>query len=114
MRIANICWLVIYIAMLSAVFFGLTRAHHYSVNVFSTPAAHADWEQWRQDVNNEVVTEGNTDRKPITNGSPPALVLMRDYFWPCAIFALVFSSLLFFTLMVTIRGALQPTVTSED
>jgi hypothetical protein len=74
----------------------------------STPEAKAQWEAWRQAEPNRTET-GPVKRRPPASSEPPALVLLRDYFPVMLAAAVVFASLLFAAIAISVRGALSTT-----
>ncbi len=107
-------WLFAYVLCIALVVGGMFMARARSLAAFDTPAAEAAWQDWREDVRNEIPTSGSTRRRVPKSEEPPALVLMRDYFAACTLFAVVMSSALFLTTAIVVKGALQPTVVHPE
>ena len=101
---AGVAWLVAYLVTI-ALIVGLVL--HVRANILeslSTPEARAEWDQWRRAAD-EQSKSGPVRRAKSESPEPPTLVLLRDYFGIMLTAAIVFSSLLFATAMIAIRGA---------
>ena len=103
--LAGALWLAAYLAMLAAVVVTLLDVRRQSLATLDTPQARAQWDEWRKAAQREATGAGPVQRRVPKSSEPPALVLLRDYFGVCLAAAVTFSSLLFFVLMFTIRGA---------
>ena len=77
-----------------------------AVGFFSSPDRQAEWGQWREAVKNQPEDSPVKRRVPKSH-EPPTLVLMRDYFAMCLGAGLIFGSVLFYVMMVMIRGAFR-------
>ena len=66
-----------------------------------------EWDAWRTDAQKMAEESTTVKRRPPKSAEPPALVLMRDYFPACLALAVLLSSVLFGTIMLLARGALQ-------
>jgi len=104
----------IYAACILAVFAGMQKARRAALATYGSIAAQDEWEDWRETVRQETPTNGSAYRRVPKSALPPALVLMRDYYWQCTVFALVMCSALFVTMTVVVRGVLQETVVRSD
>ena len=116
---ANALWLATYLAFIGTIAGGMFYARGAVFAEYDTPEARAEWEKWREKARTDSAKwakehgkehEAPVDRRVPKSAEPPALVLMRDYFGICLFGAVFFSSLLFATLAIAIRGALS----SED
>ena len=109
-RIANLLWLVAYVVMLCAVVLGMFAARRVTLREMDTPEARAEWNAWREAAPNRA-DSGPVERRPPSSAEPPALMLLRDHFGVMMAGAVLFSSLVFATIMVAARGAFSPSPT---
>lgn len=87
-----ICYLVFIFPIVGLTF----SARRWALQELATPAAHRQWETWREDVRQGRDPQGATvSRRTPGSAEPPALILLRDYFSVCLVGAIIFSSLLF-------------------
>jgi hypothetical protein len=101
---AGIAWLVAYLATMALIFGLVVHIRARMLESLSTPEAQAEWDQWRR-VADEQSQTGPVRRAKSESPEPPTLVLLRDYFGIMLTAAIVFSSLLFATAMIAVRGA---------
>jgi hypothetical protein len=97
--------LLIFLTMIAAVIGGLFYARHQAFVVYGDQAAQAEWDAWREDAKELAKGTGPVARRAPKSVSPPALVLMRDYFGVCLTLSVLLSSVLFITTLAFIRGA---------
>ena len=103
--IANLAWLIVYLAMIAALVFAILDVRQRTLASFDTPEQRALWAEWK----NEAPQVGRSHKNPVEHpepkaDEPPGLLLMRDHF-PVVISAgVIFGSLLFGVTMVLIRG----------
>lgn len=97
--------LLVFLAMITAVIGGLFYARHRAFVVYGGPAAQTEWDAWREDAKELAKGTGPVARRAPKSVSPPALVLMRDYFGVCLTLSVLLSSVLFITTLAFIRGA---------
>src|SRR5262245_41579832 len=100
----SLAWLLGYIAVIGLVCGGLFYARQQALNVYGSPEAKVEWEEWRKAA--KEMSQGPVARRVPTRAEPPALLLMRDRFVACLLTAVLLTSVLFGTLMVFVRGAL--------
>ena len=98
-------WSIGYLLMLAAVTYGMFQVRNWSATTFDNETAVRRWQEWRQDVIDQPDDAPVTRRVPKSE-QPPAFVLLHDYFAVCLALAVVLCTALYFTLMVTVRGAL--------
>ena len=104
-------WLGAYLICMLLVVWGMQRARQFATATYGTADAQSEWDAWRQAASRDTgagqpVTTGVQRRLPKSE-APPALVLMRDYYTSCLVFALLMSSALFGTLMIAVRGIFE-------
>lgn len=110
---ANLAWLVAYVVMLGAIYFGMSTYRASAMASYGTSEANEDWQEWRSAAE-ELADEGPVSRRPPKAEEPPALLLMRDHFPACLGISLLLSSCLFAWFMVCARGAFRPVVLHDD
>ena len=99
-----ICYLVFIFPIVGLTF----SARRWALQELATPAAHRQWETWREDVRQGRDPQGPTvARRTPGSAEPPALILLRDYFPACLVAAISFSSLLFAMTAWFLIGAYQ-------
>lgn len=96
---------ILCLILLAAVTGGLFYARQQAFAVYGDQAAQSEWDAWREDAKELAKGIGPVARRAPKSVSPPALVLMRDYFGVCLTLSLLLSSVLFFTTLAFIRGA---------
>jgi hypothetical protein len=103
---ANLFWLAAYLAVLGAVVWGMlyVYARRQAIATFDNPQAKREWQEDRDELR-ERSTSGPVRRKVTERDEPPALILMRDYFWRLVALSLLLASALFFVFMIALRGA---------
>lgn len=101
-------WLVVEIVVVVLVF----QAREMALREMDTPEARAQWEAWREAEPN-TTDQGGVRRRPPSSPEPPTLVLLRDHFGVILGGAVFFSSLLFGTVAIVVRGALSNSATDS-
>ena len=101
-------WLLAYLLLMACVIGGVFYGRSQALAVYGTGQAQAQWDEWREGAKRLADESGPVKRRIPKSPEPPALVLMRDYFAACLGLAVVLSTILFATLMLLLRGALQP------
>lgn len=112
--LSDLIWIQLYVALLAAVVGGLLYARHRALVIYGTEHAQAEWDTWREDVQEQSGGKGPVARRVPKSAEPPALVLVRDYFAICMMIAVGLSSVLFATLVIFIRGVLNTPTTFVD
>jgi hypothetical protein len=97
--------LAVYLLMVFAIVYGMWAARRMALATFNSPAAARQWQVWRDQSSEEADPQGPVQRRPSRSPEPPALILMRDYFGVCLVFAVAISSLLYGALALMIVGA---------
>lgn len=97
----TLLWGTCYVAMVVAVVWSLFSAQRWAVAELSTTEAMAEWQTWREDV------EQRQDRRVPKSDEPPGLVLMRDYFAVCLVGSLLFTSILYWIIAWFVTGMLR-------
>ena len=112
-RAVNLAWLAAYLVAVAVVVMLVLRARDATFRELSTPEAVAEWQAWRESAPNRTDAGGVRRRQPKST-EPPALVLMRDHFAVVMSSAVLFSSLLFATIMIAARGAFRSQLVSPE
>lgn len=101
-------WAIVILAYLATlggvmglVFYTKARA----LSAFATPAAQQQWNEWREAADRQT-DQGPVRRRPPKSAEPPSLVLLRDHFLTVLVASLVFTTALYATLVLLVRGAL--------
>jgi hypothetical protein len=97
--------LLVFLTMIAAVIGGLFYARHQAFVVYGGNTAQTEWDAWREDAKELAKGTGPVARRAPKSVSPPALVLMRDYFGVCLTLSVLLSAVLFLTTLAFIRGA---------
>ena len=101
--LANCLWLTMYVAMVVAIVWTLVGVRERILVDLARPEAQADWDEW-VDAAKKQAGSGPVRRHAPGSTQPPALVLLRDHFPAMMTGSIVFSSLLYGTLMFVVRG----------
>jgi len=107
-RTANLVWLAVYLVTMIALVIYLLSFRAEVLREMDTPEARAEWQAWRESTPNQAV-DGPVKRSPPTTDEPPQLLLMRDHFTVVMSGTVLFSSLLFVSIMYAVRGAFSST-----
>ncbi len=86
---------------------GMKEARRTALQDFSTSAANADWQRWRDAAREQSEGIGPVTRRVPKSDEPPILVLLRDYYGMCLGAVLVFGSLSYAVLVFLFRGAIK-------
>ncbi len=99
--VAGACWLLV----MALVVWLLIHVRHRVIASLVTPAAQADWQDWRQaETAREANPQAPVRRRAPKSAEPPALVLLRDSF-PAVVGAmLVVTTLCFAFGWISLRG----------
>jgi phytoene dehydrogenase-like protein len=101
----NFAWLVVYLAAMAAVVFGLNYARTQALANFDNDDAQQAWDEFRTEMQRQTASEdASVLRRVPGESAPPTLRLLRDHFETTLGIALLLSSALFATLMFMIRG----------
>lgn len=93
-----------YLAVIAAVLGGLHGTRLSLLARLDTPAAHQQWETWRNEAQRQAEGGGPVQRRVPKSPEPPTLVLLRDYYGVCVAGAWLFTTLLFAVLVLVVRG----------
>jgi hypothetical protein len=96
-----------YVTILIAVVFAMVKSRDWALAQLSTSESIADWQTWRNDVEQQQTKPGPVVRRTPKSTEPPALVLMRDHFAVSTASALVFSSALYWVFAWLVFGVLN-------
>ena len=95
-----------YALLVGLVVAAMVRTRKSVLTRLDSPAAQLQWQTWQDDVRQQTSAQSaSVSRRIPKSDEPPALVLMRDYFVVCLTGALLFSSLLYWTLAFFAVGA---------
>jgi hypothetical protein len=111
-----IWWSIGYAIMLLAVVFAMLKSRDWALANLSTAESIADWQTWRNDVEQQRTKPGPVQRRTPKSTEPPALVLMRDHFAVSMAGAVIFSSAFYWVFAWFLFGVLkgQPSPKSSD
>lgn len=98
------CWLCAYLIVVVMTIHVLANTRLWALEQLSTTAVQTDWERWRKDAQAQDGSTGPVARRPVKSHEPPALVLLRDYFFTVLAGVLLFISSLFTFFMFALRG----------
>ena len=96
------------------VVWSLFSARHWAIAELATPKSIADWQAWREDVEQQQEHPGPVQRRVPKSDEPPALVLMRDYFGVSLTGAVLFSTVLYWIMAWFVTGTLTASPTSKQ
>ncbi len=99
-------WGAGYLLMLVGIVVGMRQAQQWSVDTYDNEQAVNGWQEFRTDVINQPDNAPVSRRTPKSE-TPPAKVLLNDYFAVCLTLSIVLCSALYVTFMVMIRGAIN-------
>ena len=99
--------------MVVAIVYGMFAARRSVVAEFGSDQAQQQWNTWRERAAADADREGPVQRRVNETAEPPALILMRDYFSVCLVFAVAMSSLLYGALALMIVGAIAKPDTND-
>ena len=103
-RAARAAWVLGYVTVLGLVVWSVLRVRDATIRELSTPEARAEWQAWREAAPN-LPNAAPVHRQAPTTEDPAALILMRDRFPAVMAAAVVFTTLFYVVLMVSLRGA---------
>jgi len=101
---AGLQWLIAYLLTMALVVWAVFHVRTRAMETLDTPQARAEWEEWREAAGKQSIA-GPVHRRTPASDEPPTVVLLRDYFGMVLGAAIVFSSALFATTMIAVRGA---------
>ena len=107
MRLRHLLQVIgLYAVLMVGLVFLLGSARRWALTELASPDAQQQWETWREDVREGQDPQSDTVERRVPGSSePPALVLMRDYYWTCLIAAVGLSTLLYAVLAWFFFGA---------
>ena len=100
-------WTVAYLILIAGSWWGLATVRARAIQAYSTPQALTEWETWRTAVANRKAGDPAVRRSVPKSPEPPTLVLLRDYFVPCAAMLLLTETALFVTTSFLVMGAIR-------
>jgi hypothetical protein len=106
-------WLIAYGVVLAAVVFATFETRDWATDRLASPESLAEWQAWRNDVQQQQGRPGPVQRRVPKSSEPPALVMMRDHFTVSLVGAVLFSSLLYWVFAWFVTGVMKSTHTTR-
>ena len=103
-----IVWLVGFVVLLAVLNVGLFYARGRVIDTLGTPAAIADWQKWKAETKRVAESDGPVKRREAKANEPPVLLMFRDHFPAVVVSLSISAGLLYFFVMIVIRGMLGP------
>jgi hypothetical protein len=94
---------VVLVAVVVATF----RSRDLALERLSTSKSLADWQTWRDEVQQQQGLRGPVERRVPKSSEPPALVMMRDHFVVSLTGAVLFSTMLYWVFAWFVMGVMQ-------
>lgn len=85
--------------------FGVGEARRRALAELASPAAQAEWNEWRDETQRLSQTPGPVKRRPAKSPEPPLLVLLRDHYAVALGSILLTGSIFYWFLAFLLRGA---------
>ena len=109
LTLANVLWLVLYLAVMGIGLWQLQRVHNWALATYGAEGEEgkqrqAEWDRWREKAAEQAEGKGPVQRRIPKSAEPPTLVLLRDYYVMCVTVFLLFGSVLFGVFMFLARG----------
>ena len=98
--------LLIYIVLIGAVTWGMSRRRRWALQSYEGESARQDWEAWRDEARKQADGDVPVRRRVPKSAEPPALVLMRDYYYQCLVGALTVTTALTASMLFLFSGML--------
>lgn len=102
---ANLLCLAGYAALVVAIVISMNRARAWAVDSLANESALASWEEFRHDAQ-EFSRSGPVHRRVPPSSEPPTLRLLRDHYAASLAAALFFSSAVYWSVALLLRGVL--------
>ncbi len=102
-----LAWIAAYLILIAGSWWGLVTVRARAIHAYGTPQAQMEWESWRTAVANRKAGDPAVRRSVPKSPEPPTLVLLRDYFVPCAAMLLLTETALFVTTSFLLVGAIR-------
>ena len=102
---ANLLSALGYVALVVAVVWAMNRTRDWAVATLSNEAAQANWDEFRHDAK-EFSRNGPVKRRVPPSSEPPTLRLLRDHFPASLAAALFFSSAVYWSAALLLRGSI--------
>jgi len=106
-------WFIAYAALVAAVVAATLKTRDWAIEQLATPKSLADWQTWRDDVQQQQGQSGPVQRRVPKSNEPPALVMMRDHFAVSLFAAVLFSTMLFWVFAWFVMGVMKPAGPSQ-
>lgn len=95
-----------YLVVIVAALWAVGAGRQWALATLDNPAARADWQTWqREETARQRSGEPTVARRLPRVAEPPLVVLVRDRYWLLVVAAIVFATLFYGFLLVTVRGA---------
>jgi hypothetical protein len=107
LTLGNALWLFAYLIVLSVTVGWMFEVRRRTMSALDSETAVQDWERWREEAARQASGEGTVQRRIPKSSEPPGLVLMRDHFAVCLGGIAFFTSAIFVSAMLFVRGALK-------
>lgn len=96
---------ILYLVIMAAVVLGLRAAREWSQKTYAMPTTQSSWQEFREDVA-KGSKQSPVQREVPQSIEPPALVLLRDYYWECTVISLVLTTALYGAMTFMVLGVL--------
>jgi hypothetical protein len=97
---------ILYVTLLVAGVASLFAARRSALKSLGTSQELQAWEQWREEARRQDGTTGSVQRRAPSRAEPPALILLRDHFGTCVFGAIFLTTILYWSTVLFVRGAL--------
>jgi hypothetical protein len=110
---ADVAWTAGFLALLALTFVGFQTARKAALGEFNSTESRESWNEWRDEA---AKGGGPVSRRQPKATEPPVVILMRDLYWTCVIFAWIAAAVLYLSLMAAVRGMLgqSPKIDYQD
>jgi hypothetical protein len=97
-------WIVLYVALMTALVGGTWQVRERVLATLDTPEAIEQWQQWKTETEKAAAGQGPIKRKAVRANEPALLIMLRDRFVVVVVGLAVLTSLLYFFGVIVIRG----------
>jgi hypothetical protein len=99
-------WFPLYLLALGCLIAALLFARQQALSVYGTDVAREEWQEWVKEAREQEEGEGPIRRRAPKTDTPPALILMRDYFVTTLAGSVVLCSAVYWSFAFLLNGAL--------
>lgn len=110
LRALDYVLIVLYLVLMAAATWAMVMVRDNTIESFSTPEAKAQWQDWREAVENDKANMGPVKRKVPKSDEPPTLVMLRDHFGACLFAMLVMATIMYLSIVIFAKGAFRKPV----